>query len=160
MREEEPFLAHVPGIQYGVLDTLAGYAVRRVQIQAYEDFMTSMAAWHITPPRFSAMTIIALNPGLKLTQLAKVLGIARSGAVMLVDALEDLGYVRREPMPEDKRAFSLVMTDKGRTDLGNITAAVQAHDARITASLNARERDTFWRLLRKMTGMTGITEGA
>jgi len=38
------------------------------------------------------------------------MGIARSGAVILVDALADLGYVTREPMPEDRRAFSLQLS--------------------------------------------------
>lgn len=153
MRDEDSFLAHVPGIQYGVLDTLLGYAVRRTQIKMYEDFLVSLAPWHITPPRYAAMTIISLNPGLKLTQLAKVMGIARSGAVILVDALEELGYVNRDPMPEDRRAFSLVLTDKGRQDLAPITAAVQAHDQRITQALSAPERQELQRLLHKLSGV-------
>jgi DNA-binding MarR family transcriptional regulator len=151
MREEESFLAHVPGIQYGVLDTLTGYAIRRAQIRVYEDFLASLAPWHITPPRFSAMTVISLNPGLKLTQLSKVLGIARSGAVILVDALETLGYVRRDPMPEDRRAFSLMLTEHGQHDLALITAAVKAHDERMTQTLGADERATLQRLLHKLS---------
>ncbi len=34
----------------------------------------------------SALIIISRNPHLKLTELAQILGIARSGAVLLVDA--------------------------------------------------------------------------
>lgn len=150
MRDEDTFLAHVPGIQYGVLDTLMGYAVRRTQITVYEHFIAALAPWHITPPRYSALVIVSLNPGLKLTQLAKILGIARSGAVILVDALEELGYVTRDPMPEDRRAFSLAMTDKGRRDLVDITAAVQAHDQRATQALAADEQAELMRLLHKL----------
>lgn len=153
MSEVAPYLARVPGIQYGVLDTLTGYAVRRTQLRMYEDFVQALAAWHITPPRYSALVIISLNRGLKLTQLAQIMGIARSGAVILVDALADLGYVTREPMPEDRRAFSLQLTDRGRTDLALITAAVQAHDDRVTASLNAEELETLHRLLHKLSGL-------
>lgn len=152
MSDAVPFLVHVPGIQYGVLDTLTGYAVRRTQLRMYEQFIEALAPWHITPPRYSALVIISLNPGLKLTQLAQILGIARSGAVILVDALADLGYVSRDPMPEDRRAFSLQLTERGRTDLERITAAVQAQDARATATLDAHERATLHTLLYKLSG--------
>lgn len=140
MQDTDPFVPRVPGIDYGVLDTLLGYAVRRAQIRLYEDFVTSLAPWGITPPRFSAMVIVSRNPGLKLTQLAKVLGIARSGAVILVDALEELGYMQRQAVPEDRRAFSLSLTQKGLAALGDIVKAVQAHDERMARMFTADEQ--------------------
>lgn len=140
MQDTDPFVPRVPGIDYGVLDTLLGYAVRRAQIRLYEDFVTSLAPWGITPPRFSAMVIVSRNPGLKPIQLAKVLGIARSGVVILVDALEELGYMQRHAVPEDRRAFSLSLTKKGLADLGDIVKAVQAHDERMARMFTADEQ--------------------
>lgn len=150
MSDSELFVAHVPGIQYGVLDSLMGYAVRRAQIKMYETFIMAMEPWGITPPRFSAMVIVSLNPGLKLTQLAKIMGIARSGAVILVDALEELGYMQRLPAPEDRRAFSLALTDKGRADLSKITDAVTAQDKDVINTLDADEQSQLHRLLLKL----------
>jgi DNA-binding MarR family transcriptional regulator len=140
MQDTDPFVPRVPGIDYGVLDTLLGYAVRRAQIRLYEDFVASLAPWGITPPRFSAMVIVSRNPGLKPIQLAKVLGIARSGVVILVDALEELGYMQRHAVPEDRRAFSLSLTKKGLADLGDIVKAVQAHDERMARMFTADEQ--------------------
>ena len=151
MTDQEPFVAHVPGIQYGVLDTLIGYAVRRAQIKTYESFIEALTPWGITPPRFSAMVIVSLNPGLKLTQLAAIMGIARSGAVILVDALEELGYMTRQPAPDDRRAFSLVLTEKGRTDLVRISDVVRQQDADVSRSLTADEQGTLHRLLLKLS---------
>lgn len=147
MQDTEPFVPRVPGIDYGVLDTLLGYAVRRAQIRLYEDFITSLAPWGITPPRFAAMVIVSRNPGLKLIQLAKVMGIARSGAVILVDALEELGYMQRQPVPEDRRAFGLALTPKGQADLVKITQAVQAHDQRMARMFSAEEQASLHRQL-------------
>ena len=65
----------MPGIDYGVLDSLLGYALRRAQIVIYEDFVRTLSPWNITPQRFSALTVISGNPSLKLTQLAHILGI-------------------------------------------------------------------------------------
>lgn len=148
--ESGHFNPHVADVEYGALDGLVGYAVRRAQLYIYEDFVRSLQAWNITPPRFSAMTVIAHNPDLKLTELARILGVARSGAVLLVDTLEDMGMVARHPSPTDRRAFRLVLTDKGVTTLREITEAVTAHDARVTGHLSAQERQTLLALLNKL----------
>lgn len=158
MNDTDLFVARVPGIQYGVLDSLIGYAVRRTQIKMYETFILALEPWGITPPRFSAMVIVSLNPGLKLTQLAKIMGIARSGAVILVDALEELGYMQRLPAPEDRRAFSLALTDKGKADLIKITEVVEAQDAQVTQPLSDTEQAELHRLLFKLCGVTDKAE--
>ena len=152
MHDTDPFVPRVPGIDYGVLDSLLGYAVRRAQIRLYEDFVSSLAPWGITPPRFSAMVIVSRNPGLKLTQLAKVMGIARSGAVILVDALEDLGYMQRMAVPEDRRAFSLSLTPKGLADLAAIVDAVKAHDERMACMLSPAEQLQLRQQLIRLAG--------
>lgn len=144
------FDPHLPEIEYGVLDGLTGYAIRRAQIRIYEDFVRSLASWNITPPRFSALTIIANNPDLKLTELARILGIARSGAVLLIDALEDMKLVARRPSRSDRRAHSLALTATGRKTLEAVTQAVCEHDARIASDLSEQERATLRDLLGRL----------
>lgn len=137
-------------MQYGVLDTLVGYAIRRAQISIYEDFLAALAPWDITPQRFSALTLIAANAELKLTDLARILGIARSGAVQLVDQLQAMGYVTRREAAADKRAYSLALTAPGRRAHASITRAVQAHDRRISAQLSDAERRKLIELLGRL----------
>ncbi|KAG1079766.1 hypothetical protein G6F40_016171 [Rhizopus arrhizus] len=88
----EHFDPPVPGIRYGALDDLVGYAIRRAQIVIYEDFLNALAPWDITPQRVSSLSLIAATANLKLTDLARILGIARSGAVQIVNQLQDLGW--------------------------------------------------------------------
>ena len=90
------------------------------------------------------------HPGLKLTQLAKIMGIARSGAVILVDALEELGYMVRQPAPEDRRAFSLALTEKGKQDLVQISQAVEDQDRAVIKPLTSTEQQELHRLLIKL----------
>ena len=146
----EPFDPRVPGVDYGALDDLVGYAIRRAQIAIYEDFLAALAPWDITPQRYSALTLIVRNDGMKLTELARVLGIARSGAVQLVHQLESLGLVARHGSTADKRAHALAATAQGRRALNRITAAVRAHDARISHRLSARQRRQLLALLEKL----------
>lgn len=149
------FNPHVAGVDYDVLDRLVGYGIRRAQIAIYDDFIRALAPWDMTPPRFSALTIIARNPDLKLTELADVLGIARSGAVLLINTLEQMALVERRPAPADKRAWGLHLTAQGTATLAQISQAVVEHDARMAAHLSARERQTLLRLLRKLARIDG-----
>lgn len=146
----EHFEPHVEGIAYGALDTLVGYAIRRAQISIYEDFLAALAPWDITPQRFSALTLIAGNPALKLTDLARILGIARSGAVQLVDQLQAMGYVTRRDAATDKRAYALMLTPQGKRAHARITRAVLDHDQRISARLSEAERRKLIELLGRL----------
>lgn len=151
MSDSDRFVPRVPGVQYGILDELTGYAVRRAQIRMYEFFISALTPWNITPPRFSALTIVSLNPGLKLTELARIMGIARSGVVALVDVLEEMGYMQRLPVPGDARAFALALTDKGQEDLKAITAAVQAQDQKASAALTPQEQALMREMLLRLS---------
>jgi DNA-binding MarR family transcriptional regulator len=148
----------VDGIRYGVLDDLVGYALRRAQIAIYVDFETALGPLDMTPQRFSAMVVIAENAGRTggriggITQrdLGRVLGIARSGVVQVVDALAARDWVTRERDAEDARAWRLMLTDAGRKHLAAVRRHVRAHDRRIARDLSEPERETLIGLLAKL----------
>jgi len=146
----ESFEPHVRGVDYGPLDALVGYAVRRAQISIYIDFYHSLSRWGITPKRYSALTLIARNPGMMSSRLASLLGIARSGAVVLTRALEALGYVERATSATDARAHALALTPLGRRVLKRIDAAVAEHDHRVSSRLSDAERATLIELLARL----------
>lgn len=148
-RGEENFVL-VPGVDYGVLQQLLGYCMRRAQIRIYQDFLDTMEPWSITPPRFSALTLIRHNTDMKLTDLARAMGIARSGAVEVVNSLEKLGYVSRGECLTDRRAYALQLTGKGAEALDAVTRLVQEHDAKISAALSEEERAQLRTLLDKL----------
>lgn len=138
------------GVDYGPLTELVGYRLRRAQIRIYQDFLDAMDPCSITPPRFSAMTLIRHNTGMKLTELARAMGIARSGAVEVVNSLEKLGYVLRMESPVDRRAYALALTEQGHAVLDRVTALVQEHDGRVSARLTIEERQQLRCLLDKL----------
>lgn len=147
MRRGEDDGGLAPGVNYGPLNDLLGYCLRRAQIRIYQDFLDAMEPWSITPPRFSAMTLIRHNADMKLTELARAMGIARSGAVEVVNSLEKLGYVRRCDSPADRRAYALALTDEGESVLNEVTLLIRQHDEKVTQGLGAEDRRTLRRLL-------------
>lgn len=143
----QPFERHVPGVDYGVLDELAGYAIRRAQIAIYEEFEAAMAPLGITPPRFSSLVLIERNPGLTQTRLAELIGVGRSGMVVLVDHFESAGWVRREAKVGDRRAHRLALTPRGRALLARAKARIVALENRWTSSLSPAEKRALIALL-------------
>lgn len=142
------FQPHRPGVDYGVLDELLGYEVRRAQIRVTEAFDARLGALGMTTQRFSALVLIAANPRLKQTELAAIMGIARSGALAIVEALGDL--IERRPVPGDARAQALALSAEGQTRLPVIIAEVKAHDREAAGDLTPDEVATLKALLARV----------
>ncbi len=143
------FNARIEGIDYGILDELTGYAVRRAQLSIYADFSASLGAYDITPQRFSSLVIISNNPGISQTRLAEVMGIARSGVVAIIDNFEQAGLLERQGSG-DRRAYNLHLTKEGQKQLEKYQQAVKEHDDRVSQHLNAKERQQLRALLGKL----------
>src|SRR3970040_2704422 len=103
-------MKRVPGLAYDVLDALLGSSLRRAQLAMFASFDEATRGKHLTPPRFTALVVIGANPGLSQTVLGRVLGIARSGAMLMTDLLEERGLVERRRRPHDGRAWGLHLT--------------------------------------------------
>jgi DNA-binding MarR family transcriptional regulator len=145
-------IRRVEGLHYDVLDDLLGYSLRRAQVAMFMAFHEATRGMHITPPRFTALVIIGANPGLSQTVLGNVLGIARSGAMILTDWFEAQGLVERRAAADDARAWGLYLTRSGERTVERMKRRVVELDRRRAAQLSARERRELQRLLAKLAG--------
>jgi DNA-binding MarR family transcriptional regulator len=87
------------------------------------------------------------NPGIRAVDLARTLGVARSGMVKLVEGLEQRGLISREADPRDRRNQTLVLTRQGQRTLNKQEKAVEHHEAKVTAGLSESEREQLLALL-------------
>jgi DNA-binding MarR family transcriptional regulator len=145
-------IERVPGLDYDVLDELLGYALRRAQVGMFLSFHAATRGQDITPPRFTALVIVGANPGISQSALGKVLGIARSGAMMLTDWMEKRGLAERRRRPDDGRAWGVHLTARGEKLLGAMKRSVAAQDRKRASVLEPRERRELLRLLDKLAG--------
>jgi DNA-binding MarR family transcriptional regulator len=141
----------VAGLDYGVLDELLGYSLRRAQVAMFVAFHEATRGMDITPPRFTALVIIGANPGLSQSVLGSVLGIARSGAMLLTDRFEASGLVERRRRPNDGRAWGLHLTPHGERFVERMKRRVLEFDLKKTKTLPAKERRELLRLLEKLS---------
>ena len=148
--DKRRFDPHRPGVDYGVLDELVGYGLRRAQIRMTEAFDARLGGQGVTTQRFSALVLIASNPGLKQTELASIMGIARSGALAIVEALSVQGLIERRPAPGDARAQALFLSPAGEVRLPQIVEVVREHDRELVRGFSTAEALVLKALLERL----------
>lgn len=84
-----------------------------------------VGAGHPIKPAHSAVFAQIRPGGSRLTELAAGADITPQSMGVIVDELEDLGYVARKPDPRDRRAKLITLTARGQE-------AVDAGEATIT----------------------------
>ncbi len=96
---------------------------------------------------------------LRVSALADLLSVDTPTVTRKAQQLEHLGYVTRDPDPEDGRATRVHLTPEGRTVLGRVVDARRDLLASVVATWDDRERRTFADLLdRFATSLQTTTE--
>lgn len=143
-------MKRVAGLQYDVLDDLLGFSLRRAQLAMVSAFGQATRGADITPPRLTALIIIGANPGISQSALGEVLGIARSGAMLLTDWAEERGFAERRRRPGDGRVWGLHLTREGEQFVQKMKRRVVDHDLKKSRCLTSVERRELLRLLEKL----------
>lgn len=131
----------------GVLPELVGYNLRRAQIAVFRDFAESVGELGVTPGQFGVLELIASNPGLSQSALARALGVDRSTIVGVLDRLQEAGLVERRPSARDRRSHALHLSDRGVAQAARMRRAIAEHEARVLNGLDAEEKAALLELL-------------
>ena len=99
---------------------------------------------------YATVKIAAEGGGVPQRQIGAVLGLDPSAVVALVDDLESLGLVQRQPDPDDRRTRLVSPTTAGLAMLETVSPVVGRVQERSMGGLTATERETFLHLLRRV----------
>lgn len=104
----------------------------------------------LTESQFGVLeALLHLGP-MPQARLCEKLLVSGSNLTTVIDNLERHGWVRRVADPEDRRAWQVQLTEKGRHLIGQ---AFPRHAERVQAllrHLSAQEQETLGRLCRKL----------
>lgn len=131
------------------LENLIGYNLKRTYVHVQNDFRETLGAEGLAPRVFSALALVVQFPNITQSELARMLGIERSGLVAMIDDLEKRNYLGRVAVAGDRRRQALVPTKDGVTAYAESLAAVKAHERRIFAMLTETEQAQLLGLLKK-----------
>ena len=87
---------------------------------------------------------------MKPSRLATLLFQETQSITGILQRIETKRWVRRLPDPEDRRAVGLELTDKGRDLAKRVVAISEDLYGEVFGPLNARERESMERVLRKL----------
>ena len=137
-------------VDLGVLKDVIGFRIRRIQNHLSRRFLEKITDKQLRPGGFSALALIAANPGLDQTTLAREIGFDKATVVALLDGLEGLGWAERRRQTEDRRRHALFVTAKGQEALERLSRLAQENEAAVHAALSAAEQAQLYALLDKI----------
>ncbi|MHA7889119.1 MULTISPECIES: MarR family winged helix-turn-helix transcriptional regulator [Roseicyclus] len=140
----------LPPDEHADLEDFVGYNLKRAYVIVDADFRRALGEDGLAPRVFSALSLIVHTPGITQSDLARRLGIERSGLVAIADELEARGFVMRKPVPGDRRVQALMPSAAGKAAYLEALETVRAHEASLLASLSSDEVETLVALLKKI----------
>jgi DNA-binding MarR family transcriptional regulator len=99
--------------------------------------------------QFWTLSYLADHDGIAQNELADAFMLDANNAVLLLNELEDAGWVERRRNPEDRRRHAVFLTDEGRATLSHARDACTVTEDALLAKLSERERETLRCLLVK-----------
>jgi len=106
-------------------------------------------AGKLTPSKLRALDLLAAHGGLRVGELADLVGVDDATASRLVDRLEELGVVARTSEPGDRRATTVALTPEGQELAAGVAAQRQLFFCDILDALQPDERAELVRLTEK-----------
>jgi DNA-binding MarR family transcriptional regulator len=129
---------------------LVTFLLRRAAALASQDLQASLAETNIRPIQFAILNTLAARPGVRQSQLSPALGIRRTNLVPLLAELETRGLCERRPVPGDRRASALFLTESGRAVWRACGRDAAAHEARLSGRIGPGGRDILASLLQRL----------
>jgi DNA-binding MarR family transcriptional regulator len=126
-----------------LLDHLA--RLSRLRVEA------ALAPLGLRPRHLVALTMLREHGVGTQQGLASMLQIDRTNLVGLLNDLETAGLIARRRSSEDRRRHLVELTDEGAVRLAEVEVALTAAEDDLLGALDADDRETLYRLLRRAT---------
>lgn len=132
---------------------LPGHQIRRLHQISVAVFIAQAraAGFDLTPVQYAALSVLRDHPGIDQATLAGLIAHDRVTLGGVVARLEARGYIARRIKDGDRRARTMILTERGQSLVQTIRPAVRATQDQIMAGLTDAERAEFMRLVRKLT---------
>ena len=134
------------------IEKTVGFLLAKAYQRGWALFKEELDAFEMTPPQFAIMAFLWKQDGMTQVELSEKSQVDRTTTGGLIDRLEKLGMVERQPHPQDRRANQIRLTPKGKEMEGPLTEKAKQVTAVFTAGLGQKDHD-------KLVKMLGILRG-
>jgi DNA-binding MarR family transcriptional regulator len=112
----------------------------------------------LTPVQGRLLCVLAQGPR-GMTELARCCGVEKAALTGLVDRAERRGLAERTPVPGDRRALRVTLTEAGRRSATAFHADVTAELNQLLSPLARNDRERFRTAMATITQAAGRTAG-
>jgi DNA-binding MarR family transcriptional regulator len=119
-----------------------------------------LRSYGVTLLGYTALTVLAVRPGLSNAQLARRSFMTPQGMNQAVAVLAERGLIRRSPDDDNRRKRRIELTDLGRRVVGECSAAVDEFEEQLLGALAPDAREELNRLLRTVVHANRVHKGA
>ena len=127
-----------------------GFLLAQIGSHAATKFAERLAPLKLIPADTGILRLIRNSPGISQQELSRRLGIHPSRLVAILDALQEKRFVERRANADDRRQYSLHITDEGEEVLQSIGKVAREHQEALLAALSAQERTILTQLLQRI----------
>jgi DNA-binding MarR family transcriptional regulator len=143
------------------LDTSLGYLLKEASSALRAAMEEVLRPLGMSVTHYSCLELLAQRPGLSNSELARGAFVTRQTMNVLLQALEQDGYVTRPAEAPVGKVLPTTLTPRGRRSLEKASAAVRSVEARMLAGLNETEQSEAFRILQGMIhSLRGDNESA
>ena len=123
-----------------VLPENIGFHLRIVQMRVFREFYRTFEGSGVTPGMHTVLAIIRDNPGIRQRTLAELLMVREPNMTRMIQGLQGADLIAREIDKTDRRAFHLVLTEKGRALMDGVQARMDSFEEKLLGGLDSKER--------------------
>jgi DNA-binding MarR family transcriptional regulator len=148
------------GPHTGPDDTPLDVATGLIQLsRLVQDLHARLSQRHdLAPVQAKLLCVLADGPR-GMTELAHCFGVEKAALTGLVDRAERRGLAERAPVPGDRRALRVTLTDAGRRSAAAFHAEVTTELRHLLSPLAPKDREQFRTAMATITQSAGRTAG-
>lgn len=128
-----------------------GFLLRRAHQIAAAVFESACADLRLTPAQYGVLMIVAAEPGLDQTRLARALAFDKVTVMRVLNGLQERGLVRRDRSTSSRRQKNVTLTPQGKDLLARASEPAECAAQRMLAPLSPEQRVQFIELLQRLT---------
>jgi DNA-binding MarR family transcriptional regulator len=135
------------------------FLLAQLGAHAASQFAERLGVIELTPADAGILRLLRAEAGLSQQGLAAKLKIHPSRLVSILDNLEKRGLVERRANPDDRRLYSLHLTQAGGEILEKIGSVAREHQDALLSCISWEERNTLATLLLRIADQQGLVRG-
>lgn len=132
------------------LNNFAPYLMNRVIARWNANLADDLKSLDMTTAKMRALAILAITPSVTINELSVFAVTEQSTMSRTLDSLEEQGYIRRQPRPDDMRVRDVTITEEGRAAFEKLWPTMYDDFLKMFQGIDEEEYKTFVAVLHRI----------